>query len=133
MELVSYQLHSMTYKNYTFRTHLFTMALQKITLPHQGCHKNVSQISRKKQSVKSKKGLVSTTSKRASDGKEVLRVVQYDDKIRELVVPSQKPTLHPILLDTDEFNRLKQQARVNIKASSLCYLHNNRLVHLLIT
>jgi hypothetical protein len=115
----------MTYKNYAFRTHLFTMAPQKIIAPHQGCQKNVSQISRNKQSVKSKKGLVPTTNKRASDGK--------DDKIRELVIPSQEPTLYPVLLDTDEFNRLKQQARVNIQASNLCYLHNNRLVYLLVS
>jgi hypothetical protein len=109
------------------------MAPQKIIPPHQGCQKNVSQISRNKQSLKSKKGLVPTTNKTASDGKEVTHVVQYDDKIRELVVPSQEPTLYPILLATDEFNRLKQQARVNIQASNLCYLHNNRLVYLLVS
>jgi hypothetical protein len=109
------------------------MALQKIILSHRGCHKEVSQISRNKQSVKSKKGLVPTTNKRALDGKEVLHLVEYDDKIRELVVPSQEPTVYPVLLDADEFNRLKQQARVNINDNNLGSLYDNIVVYLLMS
>ncbi|PSN55986.1 hypothetical protein C0J52_02150 [Blattella germanica] len=50
--------------------------------------------------------------KRALDGKEVINVVDFDDKVRELVVPSLEPTVYPALLDIDEFKRLKRQAKV---------------------
>jgi hypothetical protein len=93
------------------------MATQNIILSHRGCQTNVSQNSRNKKSVKSNKGLLPTPNKRALNGKEVIHVVEYDDKIRELVVPSQEPTVYPVLLDTDEFNRLKQQAKVNMKTN----------------
>lgn len=60
-----------------------------------------------------------TPNKGELDGKEIIRVVEYDGRIRELVVPGQEPTVPPLVLDTAEFNRLKQQAKVNINVGLL--------------
>ncbi|XP_021935545.1 cilia- and flagella-associated protein 45-like isoform X2 [Zootermopsis nevadensis] len=88
------------------------MAPQNSILSHQRCETNVSKNSRKKQHTKSETGLASTPRKRTPGGKEVIHIVKYDDKIRELIVPSLERTVHPTLLDINEFNRIKQQAKV---------------------
>jgi hypothetical protein len=104
---------------------LFAMASQNHILFRQRRETNVSQNSRRKPCTKPERGLVSTPSKRALDGKEVIRVVEYDHKIRELIVPSLEPTVYPALLDINEFNRIKQQAKVNIKVKDLCKLYDH--------
>ncbi|XP_069687390.1 cilia- and flagella-associated protein 45-like isoform X2 [Periplaneta americana] len=91
---------------------LYIMGLENVPKAPRESPTKCSQNTRVKPAPKSKKTLLPTTNKRALDGKEIIRVVEYDDKIRELIVPSQKPTVYPALLDTDEFNRLKQQAKV---------------------
>jgi hypothetical protein len=88
------------------------MAPQNIILSCQRSETNASKNSRRKQPTKPKERLESTTRMRALDSKEVTRIAEYDDKIREITVPSLEPTVHPALLDINEFNRLKQQAKV---------------------
>jgi hypothetical protein len=98
------------------------MAPQTVIQSHHKGWIGISKNFRNKQPVTSKKGLIYTPNKGESDGKEVVCVVEYDGKIRELVVPCQEPAVPPLLLDTDEFNRIKQQAKVNINVDDLCYL-----------
>ena len=51
--------------------------------------------------------------RRALDNKEVV-IVNDIDGPRELIVPSNKPNLYHTILDAQEFNRLKNQAKVSI-------------------
>jgi hypothetical protein len=87
---------------------------QNSILLRQRCRRSVSQNSGSKRPDKPKKDLVPTQNKRALDGKEVIRIMEYD-KIRELVVRSKEPNMQPAVLNINEFNRLKQQAKVNVK------------------
>jgi hypothetical protein len=96
------------------------MAPQSVIQSHQKGKTGGSKNFRNKQPVTFKKNLISTQNKGTLDGKEVIRVVEYDGKIRELVVPSQEPTVPRLLLDTNEFNRLKQQAKVNVNVDDFC-------------
>jgi hypothetical protein len=98
------------------------MAPQTVIQSHHKGQIGVSKNFRNKQPVTSKKYLISTPNKGETDGKEVICVVEYDGKIRELVVPRQESTVPPLLLDADEFNRIKQQAKVNIDVDDLCYV-----------
>jgi len=95
---------------------------QTVIQSHHKGQTGVSKNYRNKQPVTSKKDLIYTPNKGESDGKKVIRVVECDGKIRELVVPRQEPAVPPLLLDTDEFNRIKQQAKVNINVDHLCYV-----------
>jgi len=98
------------------------MAPQTVIQSHQKGQTGVFRNFRNKQPVTSKKDLMYAPNKGESDGKDVVCVVEYDGKIRELVIPRQELTVPPLLLDTDEFNRIKQQAKVNINADDLCYV-----------
>jgi len=98
------------------------MAAQTVIRSHQKGQTGVSKNFRNKQPVTSKKDLIYIPNKGESDGKEVVCVVEYDGKIRELVIPRQELTVPPLLLHTDEFNRIKQQTKVNINADELCYV-----------
>jgi len=97
------------------------MAPQTVIQSHHKGQTGVSKNCRNKQPVISKKDLIYTPNKGESDGKEVVCVVEYDGKIRELFVPCQQPTVPPLLLDTDEFNRIKQQAKVNINVDDMAF------------
>jgi len=98
------------------------MAPQTVIQSHHKGQMGVSKNFRNKKPVTSKKDLICTPNKGETGGKEVVCVVEYDGKIRELVVPRQEPRTPHLLLDTDEFNRIKQQAKVNINVDDLCYV-----------
>ena len=98
------------------------MAPQTVTHSHHKDQTGVSKNFRNRQPVSSKKDLLCTPNKGESDAKEVVCVVEYDGKIRELVVPRLEPSVPPLLLDNDEFNRLKQQAKVKISSIGLILL-----------
>ncbi|KAJ9585961.1 hypothetical protein L9F63_020393 [Diploptera punctata] len=72
----------------------------------------LQKIEKKSSTLKNNKNKPKIIGKRATDGKEIIHVVEYDDKIRELLVPSSEPTVYPALLDIDEFERIKQEAKV---------------------
>jgi hypothetical protein len=97
------------------------MTPQTVIQSHHKGQTGVSKNCRNKQPVTSKKDLIYTPNKGESFGKEVVCVVEYDGKIRELVVPRQEPTVPPLLLDTDEFNRIKQQTKVNINVDDMAF------------
>jgi hypothetical protein len=96
------------------------MAPQSVIESYQKGKTGVPNNFRNKHPVTCKKNFISTQNKGALDGKEVIHVVEYDGKIRELVVTSKQPTVPRLLLDADEFNRLKQQAKVNVNIDLRC-------------
>jgi hypothetical protein len=90
------------------------MAPQNGILSRPRCNTNVPQNFRGKQSTKPVRDLIFTPSKTALDGKEVIHVLEYDHKFRELIVPSLQSTADPALLNIHEFNRIKRHAKVSI-------------------